>query len=103
MMNGNPRRQVKPMNRTVTESYCITFEVKVNSSDQSEIDRRVECARQIYNTCLGHCQKLWRKVRSILEWRSALKELQALNRKTELSSDEKSRQKALRQQLKAIE
>ena len=91
------------MNRTVTESYCITFEVKVNSSDQPEIDRRVECARQIYNTCLGHCQKLWRKVRSILEWRSALKELQALNRKTELSSDEKSRQKALHQQLKAIE
>ena len=38
MMNGNPRRQVKPMNRTVTESYCITFEVKVNSSDQPEID-----------------------------------------------------------------
>ncbi len=34
------------MNRTVTESYCITFEVKVNSSDQPEIDRRMECARQ---------------------------------------------------------
>ena len=91
------------MNRTATESYCITFEVKVNASDLPEIDRRVECARQVYNTCLGQCQKRWRLVRSIPEWRSALKELQALNRKTELSSEEKSRQKALRQQLKAIE
>ena len=91
------------MKRTVTESYCVTFEVKVKPSDLPEIDRRTECARQVYNTCLGHCQKLWRKVRSIQEWRSALKELQAFNRKTELSSDEKSRQRALRQQLKAIE
>lgn len=103
MMTGNPRRQAPLMNRTVTESYCITFEVKVNPSDLPEIDRRMECARQIYNTCLGRCQKQWRALRSLPEWRSALKELQVLNRKTELSSDEKSQQKALRQQLKAIE
>lgn len=103
MMTGNPRRQVNPMNRTVTESYCITFEVKVTPSDLPEIDRRVECARQVYNTCLGQCQKRWRQIRSIPEWRAALSELQALNRKTELSPDEKSRQKVLRQQLKAIE
>ena len=91
------------MNRTATASYCITFEVKVNPSDLPEIDRRMECARQIYNTCLGQCQKRWRQIRSIPEWSSALSELQTLNHKTELSSDEKSRQKALRQQLKAIE
>ena len=89
--------------KAVTESYCVMFEVKVNPSDMPEIDRRQECARQVYNTCLGQCQKHWRQIRSIPEWRSALKELQALNRKTELSSDEKSRQKILRQQLKAIE
>ena len=64
MMNGNPRRQVKPMNRTVTESYCITFEVKVNSSDQSEIDRRMECARQIYTVTLGF--------RYAISWRTTL-------------------------------
>ena len=91
------------MKRTVTESYCVTFEVKVKPSDIPEIDRRRECARQIYNTCLGHCQKQWRHVRSIPQWRSALNELQALNRRTELSLSEKARQKALRQQLKAIE
>lgn len=103
MMTGNPRRQATLMNRTVTVSYCITFEVKVNPSDMPEIDRRRECARQVYNTCLGQCQKHWRQIRSIPEWRSALKELQVLNRKNDLSPDEKSRQKALRQQMKAIE
>ena len=103
MKTGNPRRHVKLMNRTVTESYCVTFEVKVNPSDLLEIDRRMECARQVYNTCLGQCQKRWRLVRSIPEWRSALKELQTLNRKTDLASDEKSRQKDLRKLLKSIE
>ena len=89
--------------KAVTESYCVTFEVKVNPSDRPEIDRRTECARQIYNSCLGQCQKRWRQIRSIPKWRSALKELQSLNRKAELSCEEKFRQKALRQQLKAIE
>lgn len=91
------------MNRTITESYCITFEVKVNPSDLPEIDRRTECARQVYNTCLGQCQKRWRLVRSIPEWRSALKDLQTLNRKTDLSPEEKTRQKDLRKMLKSIE
>ena len=103
MTTGNPRRRINQMKRTVTESYCVTFEVKVKPSDLPEIDRRTECARQVYNTCLGQCQKCWRLIRSIPEWRAALKELQALNRKPELSPDEKSRQKSLRQQLKAIE
>ena len=89
--------------KTVTESYCITFAVKVQASDLPEIDRRMECARQIYNTCLGRCQKQWRALRGLPEWRFALRELQALNRKSELSVDEKSRQKALRLQLKVIE
>ena len=91
------------MNRTVTESYCITFEVKVNPSDLPEIDRRVECARQVYNTILGHCLTLWRAVHGLPEWRRALRELQALNRKANLTSDEKQRQKELRRQLKSIE
>ena len=91
------------MNRTATESYCITLEVKAHPSGLPEIGRRTECARQFYNTCLGQCRKRWRQIRSIPEWRSALKALQALNRKAELSSEEKSRRKALRQQLKAIE
>ena len=91
------------MKRAITETYCVTFEVKVKDSDVSEIDRRMECARQIYNTCLGRCQKLWRTVHSILEWRSALKELQILNRKTVQPPEDKTQQKLLRQQLKAIE
>ena len=103
MTTGNPRRRINQMKRTVTESYCVTFEVKVKPSDLPEIDRRTECARQVYNTCLGQCQKRWRLIRSIPEWRAALKELQALNRKPELSPDEKSHQKSLRQRLKAIE
>ena len=92
MMTENLRSPIISMNRTATASYCITFEVKVNPSDLPEIDRRMECARQIYNTCLGQCQKRWRQIRSIPEWSSALSELQTLNHKTELSSDEKSRQ-----------
>ena len=91
------------MKRTVTESYCVTFEVKVKPSDIPEINRRRECARQVYNTCLSQCLKRWRLIRSIPEWRAALKELQVLNRTPELSLGEKARQKALRQQLKAIE
>ena len=103
MMTENPRRQASPMNRTAAESCCITLEVKAHPSGLPEIGRRTECARQFYNTCLGQCRKRWRQIRSIPEWRSALKALQALNRKAELSSEEKSRRKALRQQLKAIE
>lgn len=89
--------------KAVTKSYCVTFEVKVNPPDLPEISRRMECARQIYNTCLGRCQKLWRALRALPQWRSALKELQTLNRKNELSVNEKARQKALRKQLKVIE
>ena len=91
------------MNCTAIESYCVTFEVQVNPPDLPGIKRRAECARQICSTCFGRCQKQWRQIRSIPAWRSALCEIQTLNRKVNLSPDEKSRQRALRQQLKAIE
>ena len=90
------------MNRTATESYCVTFEVQVNPPDLPGIKRRVECARQICSACLGRCQKQWRQIHNIPVWRPALCELQTPNRKVKLSPDEKSRQKTLRQQLRAI-
>lgn len=56
--------------------------------------------------CSADLQRLpWtlsKTIRSISAWRSALCGLQTLNRKVNLSPDEKSRQKILRQQLRAI-
>lgn len=89
--------------KAAAKSYCVTFEVKVSPSDLPEIARRTECARQIYNTSLGRCLKRWHGVRSMPAWRSALKQLQTLNRKDRLSADEKSQQTTLRKQLKEIE
>lgn len=81
------------MNRTATESYRVTFEVQVNPLNLPKTELRAECARQICSTCFGRCQKLWRQIRSISAWRSALCGLQTFNRKVNLSPDEKSRQK----------
>lgn len=91
------------MVRCTTETYSITLEVKVHPADIPEIERRMECARQIYNTCLTRCMKLWRSLKCDLKWRSLLQELQELNKKSLLSDSELLRQNALKVEIRAYE
>ena len=86
-----------------TETYCVTFEVRVSPGDFPEIERRMECIRQVYNTSLGRCLKLWRGIKADPVWRATLRELQALNRKAKLSEDESLQLKKLRTDIKKIE
>ena len=89
--------------KLVTPSYSVRFEVVVAQSDIPDVERRMECARQVYNACLGRSLKLWKGVRGNPQWRSALRDLQALNRKAKLSPEEKEWRKTLHQQMNDCE
>lgn len=61
-------------------NYTIPIEVIVTPQQRRVVKRRMECARQIYNTCLGLFQKRLRSLRADPQWRALVREAQAIKK-----------------------
>ena len=69
----------------MSDSFVYTLALKVTSSDEKILERRLDAARQTYNASLGEALKRLRLCRESKDWQKAKK----------LSSTKKKERKAL--------
>lgn len=91
------------MNKSDAGNYTATFEVSASAADFHEIERRMEGARQVYNTCLSHCFKLHRGLQGNPQWQKNLCEILQLTKRSAATPENKARVKVLRDENRKIE
>lgn len=91
------------MNKSDAGNYTVTFEVSAGAADFHEIERRMEGARQVYNTCLSHCFKLHRGLQANPQWQKNLCEILKLTKRSAATPENKARVKVLRDENRKIE
>lgn len=102
------------MAKKSTPSFVLELELYVNQQERSELYKKLNIARQIYNACLGETLKRLHKIQNdknyallLQEWKAVSQKLVTLKKKeeppkTKIHALEK-RKAELRESLKAIE
>lgn len=67
------------MKRSSTSTCCLTLPLKLEKWQEDRLAKRLEIARQIYNTMVGKELKEWRKAQDSPEYRAIQKQINALD------------------------